>query len=295
VYKASIPKKYEYVRQDIFKGTGVLIRILITKTVNQNTMLKKVTFTGADDSVLPEDLFQVSKDHPIVEWGILLSKDRMGQPRYPSKEWLLKLADEYDSLTEKYGAIDLSLHLCGEWARGFVMGYKEEFIDALQGMWSHFKRVQLNLPKDVEYSPLSLTSSLMAPGKQFIFQVKGYEDRLFNYVKTFKNVAALFDRSGGKGISPDLWPGPPEMYCGWAGGLGPDNLMANLEIFHELQDHKIGYWVDMETKVRSRVIDGEFFDMDKVIQCLEIVKEFKAKGCSLSQDDIGVYSGGIVK
>lgn len=56
---------------------------------------------------------------------------------------------------------------------------------------------------------------------------------------------SLFDTSSGFGILPEKWPELlPELYCGYAGGLGPDNLQEQLEkIESVIGDNEI--WVDM--------------------------------------------------
>lgn len=54
-------------------------------------ILDKVSITGADDSVNPKDLVELSEEFPFVEWAILLSKSRMRSNRYPSLNWMYDL------------------------------------------------------------------------------------------------------------------------------------------------------------------------------------------------------------
>src|SRR5688572_1161676 len=89
--------------------------------------LDRITFTGADDSITPDRLVDFAVPHPFVEWGILFSKTRIGQPRYPSVTWLHCL--------EKLAPLGVmfSAHLCGEYARSAVRGL------GIEGWVSDFK------------------------------------------------------------------------------------------------------------------------------------------------------------
>lgn len=76
--------------------------------------LTRVTITGADDAVDPAELISVSQQFPFVEWGLLCSLKRDGEPRYPSKQWRHRLASD----CERAGVfLKCSDHLCGDLAR----------------------------------------------------------------------------------------------------------------------------------------------------------------------------------
>lgn len=63
------------------------------------------------------------------------------------------------------------------------------------------------------------------------------------------NHAILLDTSGGRGISPSAWKTPETLKAiGFAGGLGPDNLTAELRMISQIA--RPGWWVDMEGKLR---------------------------------------------
>ena len=71
----------------------------------------------------------------------------------------------------------------------------------------------------------------------------------------------LFDESGGRGKRgdwPDPWPVLPGMRCGYAGGLGPDNVDEALEFVERHPDARI--WLDMESGVRT----NDWMDLEKV-------------------------------
>ena len=144
--------------------------------------------------------------------------------------------------------------------------------------------------------------------KQWIFQFDRVNDDFLKSVLDRKiDGVPLFDTSGGIGQLPDSWPLPigrkkavggdengPDcenpgdpplcvgchptcasyvepLYCGYAGGLGPDSLEEQLpKIAEAASEARI--WIDMETRVRSD--DDQQFDLKKVRRCLEITDPF---------------------
>jgi phosphoribosylanthranilate isomerase len=81
------------------------------------------------------------------------------------------------------------------------------------------------------------------------------------------NAAPLFDLSGGAGVLPENWP-VANGYCGYAGGLSPENVQGQLELIEQVAgDGPI--WIDVETHVRSE--DDKIFDLDKVRAFIENV------------------------
>jgi hypothetical protein len=246
--------------------------------------LDRVTITGADDSIEVARLTELSEEFPFVEWGILYSIKQCGHSRFPSARWLdcLKIA------ADCYPKMQFSLHLCGQIVRSL-------FSDPLSRAYlppertSIFQRVQLNFHGDAHGTTPEQREQIAAnldqwsneePRKQFIFQADGTNDDLLgdvfgtNFSPVFDGVV-LFDCSHGAGVSPDSWPTPIYMetdadytYHGYAGGLGPDNLKAELHRIDAVANCRV--WVDMETKIRSA--DDKQFDLSKVRQCLEICK-----------------------
>jgi hypothetical protein len=221
--------------------------------------IRAVTVTGADDHVDMGELIDVSAEFPSIEWGILVSNSMSGVPRFPSNMWfdaLCRAAIEYD--------LNLSLHICGRWAR-----------DICRGKWSIyewrnreviskcFKRIQLN-HGNPKIGPLFYTGLLENGwlGLQYIFQVYGRDLEMVRQAHAAGvDVACLFDSSGGRGVSPDKWPESYGDYCGYAGGLSPANLAENIRRISEVSSCS-SIWVDAETSLRT--VDDEFFLMDEV-------------------------------
>lgn len=226
--------------------------------------LNKIAITGADDSTDPKDLVDISKRFPLVEWGILLSASKEGTPRFPSKQWLDKIRlDKLD--------IQLAGHVCGSWIKKLIVNnnplvFKErpEFIEM-------FPRIQLNFSH--LYSSEGFLEHLIPFKNQFIFQVNKYKTEKINLTKLAIskgiNASILFDQSGGKGKLPNRWPEYPEIYAGYAGGLGPDSLEDELpKISQKVSDNFT--WLDMESRIRT----DDKLDLNKAVKCLEIIEAF---------------------
>ena len=57
----------------------------------------------------------------------------------------------------------------------------------------------------------------------------------------------LFDKSGGRGAPPRSWPEAREgAFCGYAGGLNPDNIGVALPAIAACVPEGQPYWIDMK-------------------------------------------------
>lgn len=237
-------------------------------------ILDRVTLTGADDSVQARDLAAIQLQYPFAEWGILFSGSRSGVARYPSDEWLEELAAVHK--TRMHGAeLKLSAHLCGRWVRDLVLNGAFSWWASRGPLVGIFGRIQLNFHAHHHPAGETFLDAIRGVhGKEFIFQMDEVNDRLWRSVHEQDIPAVpLFDTSGGAGILPDRWPHPYQgVYCGYAGGLGPDNLEGQLRSIAHMVRGDARVWIDMETKVRSD--DDSVFDLDKCRQVLEIAAPF---------------------
>lgn len=235
-------------------------------------MINRVTITGADNSIEPDDLLRLSAKYKFVEWGILLSRSRTGTERFPSVEWLNYLA-ESNSMFQ----MNLSAHVCGGWVRELVNGQNPCGTGLPTNFLRECARMQLNFhaeKRDFSDDFIQLVK-IMQP--DVILQMDGVNDAILTKFiehnqNSFQQVNALFDLSHGEGVLPDSWPKPiPHVCCGYAGGLGPDNLDEQMDKISNITGH-IPVWVDMETKVRSN--NDRQFDLEKVERCLEIASKY---------------------
>lgn len=231
-------------------------------------IVDRITLTGANEKTEPHDLLAISEEFPFVEWGILLSKANMGSaPRFPGRKWLRKLA-----CAEYMRPMLLSGHLCGRWVRDVCKG-KWTFLDDLGELAKMFGRVQLNFHAEVHkldhqqfVGAFRTTGGAhwaipYAEGCQFIFQLDDVNDSILDVAKAGGvDAAPLFDLSGGAGVLPERWP-VARGYCGYAGGLSPENVAEQLALIERAAgDGPI--WIDVETHVRSE--NDRIFDLDKV-------------------------------
>lgn len=201
-----------------------------------------ITFTGIDEYTSLYQLHELSRKYP-VEFGILCSKNR-GSNRYPSTE-----AIEYMLENRKFR---VALHLCGDYAR-YVMKYSD-VPPYFPGMSRC--RVQVN-HVNPDVAVLDTVEHLHC---HVIAQCRGEtfpEDGKFTW---------LFDKSGGTGKTPTHWPPHPgtSKLHGYAGGIGPDNVLPTLEAIN--CSHP--YWIDMESSLRDA---NDRFDTDRCWEVCQLV------------------------
>lgn len=232
------------------------------------TRLDRVTITGADDSVSADELYRLSEQYPFVEWGILFSGKHQGSRRYPSEAWLATLAET------KPADVKIAAHLCGRWVRSTLAG-QADWWRAYPKLASQFGRIQLNFHAEA-VDPMTLGTFVreLAASSEFIYQCDGVNDGwVRELIAEVKRGSPLFDTSGGAGIEPESWPkGWEGVYCGYAGGIGPENCVEVLGPIVAAAWPGIPFWIDMERKVRSE--DDATFDLDKVRTVLDRVAMF---------------------
>lgn len=226
--------------------------------------LDRVTITGADDSIHPSALTSLSREFPFVEWGILFSTSQVGGPRFPSLEWVRGLP-----LGLKYSA-----HLCGRYVRDLVLEARFTWWEQQHEIpVRRFDRIQLNFHGQFHRQHRNfLGEATLMSEAQFILQCDGVNDDAARDLcrQEPERFVPLFDTSGGAGRSPSSWPEIwPNQYCGYAGGLGPENVVEQLQII-EMKANGRRFWIDMERRVRTP--DDRGFDLGKVYDVLQQVQ-----------------------
>ena len=74
----------------------------------------------------------------------------------------------------------------------------------------------------------------------------------------------------GLGVAAAFWPPPPTtgVKFGYAGGLGPKNLKAQITKMAVAAPGET-IWVDMESSLRTALEDGaDIFDLNKCMSCV---------------------------
>lgn len=220
-------------------------------------MLKHVTFTGWDHHTDHDALavFCTAWFPGQVEIAVLQSNSRVGEDRYPAREYAAAILR-----TAKSGRQDTAVHLCGALARGLIdddWGVVHGRDDLLRYLQNWFvDRVQINLPAAdvirVGREALGERAAEIAAklGKPVILQWREVGD----WPPARPGVQYLLDRSGGRGEEMAGHPAPaPGAFVGYAGGLGPANVG---ELVAALADEDGGnpdanYWIDMESGIRE--------------------------------------------
>lgn len=224
-----------------------------------------VSLTGADNNTDVARMALLSKKFPLLEWAILSSQKQAGNARYPTEDWVESFHDACPDVRK-------AVHLCGNDVNLFL----EE--DArIHAKVARFDRVQLNFshrrkPIDVDQL-VALSAKVPAT---IILQHNSANEPLWTLLKDrIPGISFLFDASGGNGKSPEQWPTIlPDTFCGYAGGLGPDNLLAQLPL---IDDASLGKrtWVDMESKLRNA--QTGLFDLDICESIMDQVNSFQLR------------------
>jgi len=216
-------------------------------------IINKVTFTGADEKTNYNDLLDIQRLYPNVEWGILFSKN--GGNRYPNYEKFV-------------GDLNLSAHFCGWYSREVL---ENQNFDLIRNLPKQFKRVQLNynFKNSNGWNLFELLSFVNEyKEKDIILQYNKSNKVILDRFLTIEppsNIHFLYDNSGGRGLKIENIESPiTDHYTGYSGGLNPDNIdEVCLLINSQKNDQNV--WIDMETGVRT----NDDFDILKVKTVLE--------------------------
>jgi hypothetical protein len=212
--------------------------------------LCNISLTGADHSVDPARLLELSRKFPLVEWAILSSEKAQGNPRFPTEEWVTAFHKACPTVRK-------AIHLCASDVDAFLA-----MDPRIHAKVAKFDRVQLNFnhrrrPKDLA----ALIHAANKVSQVVILQHNRANAGLWGELHgKITNLAILYDSSGGRGRSPEGgWPDMlPRTVCGFSGGLGPDNVAAELSTIAGIAGGA-KFWLDMESKLRSPVDDS--FDL----------------------------------
>lgn len=213
-------------------------------------LLDRVSLTGPDDQTDLEDLRGLSMAYPFVEWALLYVPHNEGAARNPTRAWRQAF---FDAQLAGYSAV----HLCGS------LAFEELLLGRLPSEILKADRLQLNInARKREFSDeqvLEVYRRALQLGPDLILQ---YHVDSTAVIQTFLNtltkadlprVHVLLDESRGLGKAPEHWRWPDELgtdvFVGFAGGLGPDNIAA---VLTQLQRHGLRYWPDMESGLRTQ-------------------------------------------
>lgn len=233
--------------------------------------IKYCTFTGVDKLTDISRVIDMSKKYSFIEWAILYSPTKYhSSERYPYPEFILKFLE-----TTALNNINIAIHFCGSSIDNIIKenDYEKELLNVINKLQY---RVQLNFNQKIQNIDLDRLLKILPlyPNIQFITQHNKSNLTVYKkFSKHLKKYSVLFDSSGGRGIELSKIPMPFKgIFCGYAGGLGPDNLKNELEII-SLAAQNNNIWIDMESNIRNI----RWLDLDKCQICAEIVNEFNNK------------------
>ncbi len=232
--------------------------------------LTRVSLTGPDNATELTALEALSQRYPFVEWALLYVPHNEGAPRNPAQRWRQAF---FESRLRGNSAV----HLVGAKAFNQLLAndLPRELLDA--------DRLQLNInarrPEFSDDQVLEVYRRALDIVPAVILQ---FHDATAPLVHRFlaglvpadrSRVHVLVDASRGTGIQPAGWRVPrglENVFCGFAGGLGPENVAP---VLGELSRLGKDFWVDMETGVRT----DNSFDLAKAQAVLAAAERFRAQ------------------
>lgn len=230
--------------------------------------IKYCTFTGIDKLTDISRVVNMSKEFPFIEWGVLYSPTKCySSERYPFPEFILKFIE-----TISLYNINCSIHFCGNSINNIIKEneYEKELLNLINKLQY---RVQLNFNQKIQNIDLDQLLKVLQqyPNIQFITQHNKSNLTVYKkFSKHLKRYSVLFDSSGGRGVEFSKIHMPFKgLFCGYAGGLGPDNLKSELKLI-SLAAQNNNIWIDMESNIRGVT----WLDLDKCQICVQIVNEF---------------------
>lgn len=158
---------------------------------------------------------------------------------------------------------NLAIHINAEWANDICVNGKipDTVLKWIQIEKSYnnplIKRIQLNMP---EVTARNINADKLAKiihdfkKTEFIFQ---YNIRTKSAIEkmhiTGVPFSILFDASGGNGVSPERWEEPPydNHPTGYSGGLGPENVIRNINAINKIVAPETEIWIDAEGKLKT--------------------------------------------
>jgi hypothetical protein len=228
----------------------------------------RITFTGIDESCNLDDLFALLSLDPRIELGILYSETRAGAGRYPTPGWINGTAAR---ICGAHGNGRVALHVCGRAVQKLLSG--ESLDRDLSLLWD-FHRIQLNGRfggDDIG----ALRRFIGDPADAAVATITQFDSNpdLHDQVRRPSH-QVLFDASGGRGLERAEWPKHlVDWTCGYAGGLGPDNLRRELPRIAAAAG-PFPYWIDMESKLRD---DDDRFSIGLARLALDAVVDVEGK------------------
>jgi hypothetical protein len=232
--------------------------------------ITRVTITGADDKIQPEQLIDLSYKYSFVEWAILVGSNE-GVSRFPTRKWLAHFLGIRRLVSWPMFA---ALHACGAVSRDLMSGGATPFYKEFSDMGIGRFQLNFNFKTTPNYD---LEKAIESIGEhQAIFQWnKSNQEIMFQIVDKYKqpNIHFLYDSSGGRGskiVMLNMLPPVPGHYTGYAGGLSSENVEDVIKQLVMLPPFEEEIWIDVESGVRT----NDELDLVKVENFLQICSPY---------------------
>jgi hypothetical protein len=226
-----------------------------------------VTFSGVDETADVERLREIRSHYFTVEWGLWLSVEHQGRvPGFPGVGWIRKLRPE----------LNLSAQLWGKNAADFLQGDDTELMAHHGEAWSLFQRIQINSTDRIDRVDLPALIRLLEKNqdKQVILRIRDLNLDIADALLTQGvSCSTLFDQSEGQEPAQKKWPKGLRRFagCGYAGGLGPDNIYKQLSPILNAAQSAERWWVEMDSSLRTTQYEQDVFSL---ANCKRAIREF---------------------
>lgn len=239
--------------------------------------LETIVCSGPNEQTNIDELIALAQDYPNIEFGIQVSgkKCSKGCPRF---EWIISL---YERCLELNFRPNLALHINQDWVEGFSRTEVPQDLAALLGLFimiddkpkKFFNRAQLNFKIGREKDPdLVILERNMRLYKWIRFIVS-YNDSNADflhrlYLHSCVRFDCLYDASAGEAIMAEKYAPPafPCVFQGYAGGLNPNNVAAELDKISQVNSATETIFIDAEGGLKG---ENGYFSISKCRQYVE--------------------------
>lgn len=222
-----------------------------------------ITCSGANEHTEISFLVPLIDSFTRAEIGVQVREEKGGFAT--ARYWWLRALHSY--LLYNRFSIPISLHLNGGWVEDFCQGNVapelENFLFKTDYNKNPFiRRVQLNFKIGREKTPdmRKLYEAVRRfPDQRFVLSYnQDNEEFIRKLYKTGLKFDLLADNSFGEGILPENRPTPlfKDVLQGYAGGLGPDNVLKELDKIATVMPLGCTFFIDAEGRLKG--YDGRF-------------------------------------
>ena len=220
--------------------------------------LRYITCSDPREDIPVESMLNFITKYPISEIGVQAHPGPMSfnQSRNKWFDQIVKAAQNMPSPPNI--ALHINYHWCDYMCEGIVPNELNWWLRVPNAYTGQpvIKRVQLNIGDYSNKFDVEKLSMLINKhdNQEFIFPWNESKAKKIEALKqTGTKFSLLFDGSYGAGIEPDSWREPvyKDIPNGYAGGLGPGNVIKNLDKISTIVPKDYTTWIDAEGKLRD--------------------------------------------